>query len=566
MQQDKANEYFCSDCNASVDKDDTICKNCGASLADEEPTARFYSTKHRVIFYLLYLAGVLLLMVLFFYFYTTFREMLVKSEYYFDPFRTTIIILASICIATFVFTFLFINGDKKKRIAISISSVFIICIIYFLLPASDTRIQYIAFLSLIIFELETIIFNNMKKYTLLLVLITVLFLIFLGNFLITKVENPDPKLSLMQISLEVDLPQFLDQIASGKDEKFDSLISKLKSIVKQETKKDSFEDLLFAANKQNIDLKKYFNVDGINNEAIIAELRNMLIGNLKQDSATFYSRMLISGSKDIKININNQSNISINLIIDSTRSSLDQICKVLLDTSQVEFRIIRNGEETFSLMKIIEGVLTFDNNKKTKPDSIENEKMTDESFRNKHPLFSIAIIDPTVNTDSTFKVYIKKSDKKTFKSYMDDPQVKKIIPDNQEFLLSTIPIMQIDEEHFFNIFCVNKQPSFYGNMFEDFNYGMNDDSISGYLSFRLKRGVKEKIGDISELIATNFFLIKHVNMVYFSPLKITQVDSLYFHLTGFEMPPEVDYIKTILIYGRKTLPYKIASKSIKQVF
>jgi len=260
-------------------------------------------------------------MVLFFYVYTTFREMLVKSEYYFDPFRTTIIILASICIATFLFTFLFINGDKKKRIAISISSVFIICIIYFLLLASDTRDSYILFISIIIFELEVVIFNGMKKYMLLLVVTAIPLLIFLGNILTAKPEKPNPELSLMQISMVIDLPRFLDQIATNKDEKFDSLISKLKSTNDQETNKDYFFSLPHAANKQNIELKKYFRVGEFSNELIITELRNILNSDLNRDSSTFYSRMLVSGADDIKINSYDQSGFNVYLIIDSTRSS-----------------------------------------------------------------------------------------------------------------------------------------------------------------------------------------------------------------------------------------------------
>lgn len=552
-------EYICSDCNSSVNKDDPICKNCGADLTKEISYPRFNKTKHRIIFYLLYTPGFLLLTLLLINIYATFEEIIHKTEYYFDPYRTTLPILTSICIAMFVFTFLFISTNNKKRIVISILTTLFVFIIYFLLRGFDNGDSYTLFISMIILEIEIIIFNNFKKFKLLSVLIALPLFLFLGNTLVSNLKVTNQDLSTVQISLEIDVPHFFNHIASYKDEKFDSALIKLESIMEESKTYDPFMELLNIANKYNIELKKYFRTTGDNNKIIIAELKNILENNLKQDSSTFYNRMLLIGSNKITIKINNYSGISILLKIDSTRSSIDKIRIALLDTSRVEFRTIVNSEETINLMQRIEEVLVSENNSEVKLDSVESDQMSPEAFLKNHPLFSIALVSPTLETDSIQNIYIKQHDLDTFNSYVNNPDVKKIIPVNLEFLVSTISSIQLEYNLIFTAFCVTKKAEIYGNMFDDFNYEINAYSIPEYLSFRIKPEAKETISSISESLKRNIFLIKYVNMVYFSPLKIEQVDSNFFYMKGFQQPSEIDYIKTILNSGREILQYKITN-------
>lgn len=395
----------------------------------------------------------------------------------------------------------------------------------------------------------------MEKYIIILAVITFLFRSLLGCGLTTKRGSQEFDLSRIQISMSVNLAEYINQSASNKDTEFNLLISKMKN--DHENAGEYFSKLLDAANQQKIDLKKYFNFAATNNETVIGQLKSILGDDLKQDSITFYSRMLTSGAQDIKITIHNQSIFNIELIIDTVRSPLKKIYRAILDTSRVEFRAIRNFRETVNLMKQIEQTLTTNGYNKTTSDSTDNNQLTLDSFEALHPLFFIAIVDFFSTVDSIPPIFIKDGNYKVFNSYLNDPRVKKIIPENLEFLVSTIPTIQLEEEPVYNIFCVNKQPSFYGNVFVDYSDGTDSDSMIAYVNFRLKINDAESSTLISDLIKHNLFLIKYVNMIYFSPLKISQTDYASYRIDGFVDMKEAYYIRTILLCGRKTLPYRI---------
>jgi preprotein translocase subunit SecD len=158
--------------------------------------------------------------------------------------------------------------------------------------------------------------------------------------------------------------------------------------------------------------------------------------------------------------------------------------QLLQGTALLEFRIVRDPDFTFPIMEKIDEVLagklqdttmiaenedtsttspkdtSLVSSDTTKPES----EMSEEEFRQEHPFFSIALLDPQGRSADA---YVNAEDKNRLELILNRPDVQKVIPNNVEFKFSAKANTDTEGREYYVMYMVNKEPELTGGVITD---------------------------------------------------------------------------------------------------
>jgi len=106
---------------------------------------------------------------------------------------------------------------------------------------------------------------------------------------------------------------------------------------------------------------------------------------------------------------------------------------------------------------------TADSSKADKKDTAKkNKAQTQQQFEKDHPFFTLAMIDPQGRSADA---YVKASNKDKLLRILNRADVKKVIPNNIEFVYSAKPVNNAkDGQEIYVLYCVNKNPELTGSV------------------------------------------------------------------------------------------------------
>jgi preprotein translocase subunit SecD len=283
----------------------------------------------------------------------------------------------------------------------------------------------------------------------------------------------------MRVVLEVNTAKLLEKLAKNPDDTFKEVMKQAEK--EAATTNESVVDIMGRILQQRgVRLSRYF-------------------GNIRQDDATILSDLkkdaddAVTRAIEIIRNRVDQYGVSEpsiqrqgsrRIIVELPGVAREEEAKQLLQgTALLEFRLLKDPDFTFSIMKKIDNVLagksiedsTAADTAKTESASQDtsmsdtnsaandtsNKQLTEEEFAKEHPFFSIAMVDPQ---GRSAEAYVKADQRNKLELMLNRPDVQKVIPDNVEFVFGAKPVTYQDGQPIYLLYCVNKKPELTGGV------------------------------------------------------------------------------------------------------
>lgn len=279
----------------------------------------------------------------------------------------------------------------------------------------------------------------------------------------------------MRVVLEVNTAKLLEKLANNPDQVFNSILAEAKK--EAEVSDESVVDILARKLQQKgIRLSRYFGNIRQDDTEIIAQLKKDSEDAVNRAMEIIRNRVDQYGVSEPSI----QRQGSRRIIVELPGIAKEEEAKQLLQgTALLEFRLVKDPEFTYQIMERIDKALAkvlaagndsllaelSDTTKKsdtTAAADTTQKQLTEEEFRQQHPFFSIALLDPQGRSADAF---VKEDDRNKILRWLSLPEVKKEIPDNVEFVFSAKPISTTqDGKKVFFMYLVNKQPELTGGV------------------------------------------------------------------------------------------------------
>ncbi len=279
----------------------------------------------------------------------------------------------------------------------------------------------------------------------------------------------------MRVVLEVNTAKLLEKLANNPDQVFTSALAEAKK--EAETSDESVVEILARKFQQKgIRLSRYFGNIRQDDAEIIAQLKKDSEDAVTRAMEIIRNRVDQYGVSEPSI----QRQGSRRIIVELPGVAKEEEAKQLLQgTALLEFRLVKDPDFTYQIMERIDKALAkvlaagndsllaelTDTTKKSDTTALADttqKQLTEEEFKQQHPFFSVALLDPQGRSADAF---VKEDDRNKIQRWLSLPEVKKEIPDNVEFVFSAKPISTTqDGKKVYFMYLVNKQPELTGGV------------------------------------------------------------------------------------------------------
>ncbi|MFC2083800.1 protein translocase subunit SecD [Bacteroidota bacterium] len=269
----------------------------------------------------------------------------------------------------------------------------------------------------------------------------------------------------MYLVMEVNTAKLLENLVKNPDEEFSNLLAEAESEAKLS---DENVVSILASKIQNSGkrLSRYFGSIRDDDSDIISRLENQESDAVTRAIEIINNRVNQYGVSEPNIQLQGSRRI----IVELPGISREEEAKRLLQGSALlEFRFVKDPDFTIPIMNRIDEILagkveTEKDSLDSTEDSTSVEDMTPEEFAKEHPFYSVALINP----QSQFAdAYLREKDRTTLASFLNQQEVKNVIPNNVEFVFSAKPITIQDGENIFALYLLDKQPEITGGVIVD---------------------------------------------------------------------------------------------------
>lgn len=278
----------------------------------------------------------------------------------------------------------------------------------------------------------------------------------------------------MYIVMEVNTAKLLEKLAEKKrDEIFDKALAE--SEKESKISDEDVVDILARTLKQKgVELRRYF--------GSIRESESDVISNLKKETESAVTRAIqIIRNRVDQYGVSEpgiQQQGSRRIIVELPGVAKEEEAKQLLQgRALLEFRLVKEADFTYRLMEKIDQALAVKSSdsleigisEKTTSDSeidqdstTQEEQLSEEEWRRKHPFFSLAMINPQ---SQYADAYVIDDNRIIVEQMLNKPEIKKIIDNaNVEFLFSAKPLGKNDKgQDIYLLYTVNKNPELTGD-------------------------------------------------------------------------------------------------------
>jgi preprotein translocase subunit SecD len=232
--------------------------------------------------------------------------------------------------------------------------------------------------------------------------------------------------------------------------------------------------------ERNIRLSRYFGTVRDEDDDIVKELNKATEDAVSRAMEIIRNRVDQYGVSEPSI----QRQGSRRVIVELPGVAREEEARQLLQgTALLEFKLVKDPQFTFSIMQKIDNVLAGNppqdttgtdstaaankpaKNDTTASDTAANQQLTREQFEKQHPFFAIAVIQQQSNNADA---YVAANQRDKLQRIFNRPDVKKVIPDNVEFVFEAKPIGKNNEGvDVYRMILVNKNAELTGGVITD---------------------------------------------------------------------------------------------------
>ena len=287
----------------------------------------------------------------------------------------------------------------------------------------------------------------------------------------------------MRVVLEVNTAQLLGKLAANPDDAFDEILAEAQQ--ESELSDESVVDILGRKlTERGIRYSRYFGTIRQEDDEILSGLREDTEDAVTRALEIIRNRVDQYGVSEPTI----QRQGSRRIIVELPGIAREEEAKQLLQgTALLEFRLLREPDFTISVMQKIDDALaktigvfpdtsedqTLSNldtslvstgSDTSAADTLGQPELTEEEFKQQHPFFAVALLDPQGRSADA---YVRADEKNKLLLMLSRPEVQKVLPNNVEFVFSAKPIGQQEAQDVYTMYMMNKEPELTGGVVTD---------------------------------------------------------------------------------------------------
>ncbi len=365
----------------------------------------------------------------------------------------------------------------------------------------------------------------------------------------------------MYLVMEVNTAKLLEKLARDPDDQYKQILKSAEA-----ESKDSDENVVSILarkmNQQNIRMSRYFGSIREDDAAITSKL-------LQQESDAVTRAIEIISNRVNQYGVSEpsiQKQGSRRIVIELPGIAREEEAKRLLQGSALlEFKLVKDADFAIPIMNQIDQALAGKTGKDTasakkdvasKTDTTKkDQKLTDEQFAKEHPFFTVArLLDPQGRIADAF---VKESDRDKINAYLENPDVKKVVPDNIEFIYDAKPETDPNGDKYYRMYMVNKEASLTGGVIVDAQANIDPTTSAPIVNMQMNT---EGSRDWAQITGSNInkrCAIVLDGVVYSAPNIIGKIPSGNSQITGSASLDEAKLLEIVLKAGALPAPIDI---------
>lgn len=385
----------------------------------------------------------------------------------------------------------------------------------------------------------------------------------------------------MRVVLEVNTVELLRKLANNVDKQFETALSEAskEAATNDENVVDIFTKKL---QDRGIRLSKYFGTIRQEDGEIIAELKQKADDAVDRGMEIIRNRIDQYGVSEPSIARQGARRIIVEL---PGISNEEEARQLLQGTALLEFRLVKDPQFAVNTMLAIDNVLagkaivdTTATSDTTKSDSTDvaqaadtTAKATDtastakvdtgaqtpeaaqEKMKQEHPFFALAMVSEQTGGEA----YVSASNKPKIERILKRDDVKRVIPNNVEFVFFSKPVAFQEGEAIYQMILVNKNPELTGGVITDAIATIDPNSSAAIVSMEMNAQGSTEWARITGANIDKRCAIMLDGAVFSAPVIRSRISGGRSQIEGMENLEEAKLLEIVLKAGALPAPVDI---------
>ncbi len=369
----------------------------------------------------------------------------------------------------------------------------------------------------------------------------------------------------MYLVMEVNTAKLLEKLAKDPDEQFKQILAKAEADSKL-TDENVVAIFARAMKAKNIRMSRYFGT--------IREEDNQIVKKLEQQETDAVTRAIeIISNRVNQYGVSEpsiQKQGSRRIVVELPGIAREEEAKKLLQgQALLEFKMVKEAEFAIGVMNKIDETLAAVNkidssaSKSSLPKTDaakKDEKQTEEQFAKEHPFFALArLIDPQGRVADA---YVKESDRERINALLENPDVKKVMPDNVQFVYDAKPVKGNDGVNYYKMYMVNKEAELTGGVVVNAQANIDPTTSAPEVTMQMNsEGAREWARITGANIRKRCAVILD-GQVYTAPTIEGKIPSGSSRITGSANMEEAKLLEIVLKAGALPAPIEVLDQRI----
>lgn len=362
----------------------------------------------------------------------------------------------------------------------------------------------------------------------------------------------------MYLVMEVNTAKLLEKLAKDPDQQYMEILKQAEA-----ESKNSAENvvgiLARLMKEKGIRMSRYFGSIREDDTRIIARLQEQETDAVTRAIEIIRNRVDQYGVSEPSI----QKQGSRRIVIELPGISREEEARRLLQgRALLEFKLVKDAAFAIPIMNRIDEVLAgkvTDSTSTAKTDTAKQKNLTEEQFAKEHPFFGIArLIDPQGRVADA---YVKDLDRAKLSGLLAREEVKKVMPDNVEFLYDNQSIPGPDGEKFYRIYMVNKEAELTGGVITDARAEIDQTTGTPEVTMQMNGDGAREWSRITGANVDKRCAVVLDGKVYTAPTIINKIPNGSSRITGSANMEEAKLLEIVLKAGALPAPVDIIAES-----
>lgn len=362
----------------------------------------------------------------------------------------------------------------------------------------------------------------------------------------------------MYLVMEVNTAKLLEKLAKDPDQQYFDILKSAET--ESKTSEENVVGILARMlQEKGIRLSRYFGSIREDDASIVARLQEQETDAVTRAIEIIRNRVDQYGVSEPSI----QKQGSRRIVIELPGISREEEARRLLQgRALLEFKLVKDAAFAIPIMTRINEILAgkvTDSTSTANADTAKQKNQTEEQFAKENPFFAIArLIDPQGRMADA---YVKDTDRAKLSGFLAREDVKKVMPDNVEFLYDNQAINGPDGEKFYRLYMVNKEAELTGGVITDARAEIDQTNGQPEVTMQMNGDGAREWSRITGANIDKRCAVVLDGKVYTAPTIINKIPTGSSRITGSANMEEAKLLEIVLKAGALPAPVDIIAES-----